>query len=290
MTTAPISICALGASLGEGPVWVARDRALWFVDIKQKRIHRFDPQGRPLESWNAPAQVGWVLPADDGSMVAGLQGGLHRFDPAGGGFTLLAEVEADRPGNRLNDAVTDPAGRIWFGTMDDAEKQPSGAYYRFEKGRVEHAGHPPLCITNGPAISPDGRILYTVDTLGGRIFASDLSEDGSAGTPRLFAHIPAAEGHPDGPTVDSEGCLWVGLFAGWQARRYAPTGELIETIRFPVANVTKLAFGGEDLRTVFATTARINLAPEDLERQPEAGNLFTFRADVPGLPVTPVAL
>jgi sugar lactone lactonase YvrE len=90
--------------------------------------------------------------------------------------------------------------------------------------------------------------------------------------------------------VDSEGCLWIALFFGWAARRYSPKGELLQTIRFPVSNVTKLSFGGEDLRTVFATTAKLHLKPEDLEAQPEAGNLFAFRADVPGLPVTPVAL
>jgi sugar lactone lactonase YvrE len=290
VTTAPTSVCAVGALLGEGPVWIARDRALWFVDIKQKRIHRFDPDGAALRSWEAPAQVGWVLPAADGGLVAGLQGGLHRFDPETGRFDLIAEVEADRPDNRLNDAVTDVRGRIWFGSMDDAEKAASGDYYRFADGRVAPAGLPSVCITNGPAFSPDGRILYTVDTLGGLIFASDVGEAGTAGPPRRFAAISPDDGYPDGPTVDSEGCLWIGLFAGWQARRYSPEGELLETVRFPVANITKLAFGGDDLRTVYATTARLHLKPEDLERQPEAGNLFTFRADVPGVPVTPAAL
>ena len=290
MTSAPTSVCAVGAMLGEGPVWDARDRALWFVDIKQKHIHRFDPADAGLRSWDAPAQVGWVLPSDDGVMIAGLQGGLHRFDPDSGEFDLIAPVETDRPNNLLIDSVTDAQGRIWFGSMDDSEAAATGEYYRFENGRVSHAGLPPISITNGPAISPDGRILYTVDTLGGLIFASDVAEDGSVGAPRHFARIAPDEGYPDGPTVDSEGCLWIGLFAGWSARRYSPAGELIETVRFPVANITKLAFGGDDLRTVYATTARLHLKPEDLEGQPEAGNLFTFRADVAGVAVTPARL
>ncbi|WP_114953170.1 SMP-30/gluconolactonase/LRE family protein [Sphingosinicella terrae] len=290
MTGEPESVCAVGATLGEGPVWVGRDQALWFVDIKQRRVHRFDPAEGALRSFEAPAQVGWVLPAGDGSMVAGLQGGLHRFDPQTGDFSLIAAVEADLPGNRLNDAVTDPNGRIWFGSMDDAEKQMTGGYHRFERGRVIAAGLLPVCITNGPAISPDGRILYHVDTLGGEIQASEIAADGRLGPSRLLARILPVEGHPDGPTVDAEGCVWIGLFGGWQARRYSPRGELLETVRFPVANVTKLAFGGDDLRTVYATTARLHLSPAELERQPEAGNLFSFRADVEGVPVTPVAL
>ena len=174
--------------------------------------------------------------------------------------------------------------------MDDSEAAATGEYYRFENGRVSHAGLPSISITNGPAISPDGRTLYTVDTLGGLIFASDLADDGSVSTLRLFTKITPEEGYPDGPTVDSEGCLWIGLFAGGSARRYSPAGELLETIRFPVANITKLAFGGDDLRTVYATTAQLHLKPEDLDGQPEAGNLFTFRADVPGVEVTPARL
>ena len=290
VTGDPVSVCAVGALLGEGPVWIAREGALWFVDIKQRRIHRFDPASVALRSWDAPVQVGWVLPADDGSMLAGLQDGIYRFDAQGGSFTRLAAVEADAPGNRLNDAVTDPQGRIWFGSMDDGERQLTGEYYRFDRGQVVHAGLQGVAITNGPAVSPDGRTLYHVDTLGGVVQACDINGDGTLGPSRPIAHILPDDGHPDGPTVDAEGCIWIGLFGGWQARRYAPDGELLEKVRFPVANITKLAFGGDDLRTVYATTAQLHLKPAELARQPEAGNLFTFRADVPGVPVTPAAL
>lgn len=286
----PASVVAVGALLGEGPVWNPRESALWFVDIKGRRIHRYDPAADSLESWDAPAQPGWVLPAEDGGLVAGLQGGIHRFDPATGAFTAIAAVEADRPGNRLNDACTDGRGRIWFGSMDDAEEAETGRIYRFENGRVFDAGLPSVCITNGPAVSPDGRTLYHVDTLGRRIWACDLGDDGSLGASRLFATIGEDEGHPDGPTVDSEGHVWIGLFGGWSARRYAPDGSLVETVRFPVANVTKLAFGGPDLRTVYATTAAKGLSADERARQPLAGNLFRFRADVAGVPVTAARL
>ena len=290
MTTEPVSVCPLGAHLGEGPVWVERDQALWLVDIKGQQVHRFDPKTGSLDSWSSPEQIGWVLPADNGAMVAGLQSGLHHFDPASGHFALLAEVETDRPGNRLNDAVTDIRGRIWFGSMDDGETSASGEFYRFEGGRVSAAGLPPVRITNGPAVSPDGRTLYHVDTIGRTIHATEILDDGQLGKSRIFVEIAEGEGFPDGPTVDSEGCLWIALFFGWAARRYSPRGELLEAVRFPVSNITKLAFGGNDLKTVFATTARLHLKAEDLTIQPEAGNLFAFRADVAGVPVAPVAL
>ncbi|HYD38945.1 MAG TPA: SMP-30/gluconolactonase/LRE family protein [Allosphingosinicella sp.] len=284
----PKSVWDIGCELGEGPVWV--DGALWFTDIKGRRIHRYDPVDGGRRSWESPEPVGFVLPARGGGFVAGLASGLHLFDPDGGAFEPIAEVEPDRPGNRLNDGVVDPSGRLWFGTMDDGESEKTGAFYRFERGQVVPAGLDGIAITNGPALSPDGRILYWVDTLAGRIRASDVAPDGSLGPPRRLTRIDPGHGHPDGPTVDSEGCVWIALFAGWEAWRLSPAGERIARIRFPVANITKLAFGGEDLRTVYATTARLHLRPEELEAQPQAGDLFEFRVDVPGIACPSVEL
>jgi len=282
-STEPKNVWNVAAELGEGPVWVERDRALWFTDIKKRKIHRFDPASGDRQSWSAPEQVGFVLPAEGGGFVAGLMSGLHRFDESTGRFTLIAKVEPDRPGNRLNDGVVDPSGRLWFGTMDNGESAQTGAFYRFDRGAVAPTGLQGVAITNGPALSPDGRILYFVDTVAGTIDSADVGEDGELGPSRPFARIDPADGHPDGPTVDSEGCVWIGLYAGWEARRYSPSGELIGRVRFPVANITKIAFGGDDLRTVFATTARQLLGPAEIERQPQAGDLFEFRVDVPGL-------
>ena len=279
----PQSVWSVGAELGEGPVWVERDKALWFVDIKRKKVHRFDPADGGQASWDTPEQTGFLLPAAGGGFVAGTQSGLYRFEPESGGFAPIVEVEADLPDNRINDGVVDPSGRIWFGTMDNKEKSPTGRFYRFEGGRVADAGLPQVTITNGPAVSPDGRILYHVDTLAGLIHACDINEDGSLGPSRPFAHIPNSEGYPDGPTVDAEGCVWIGLYFGWEARRYSPAGELIGRISFPASNITKIAFGGEDMRTIYATSARQGLKPDQLAGQPEAGSLFAVRTEVPGL-------
>jgi xylono-1,5-lactonase len=281
MAGAPRNAWNLHAELGEGPVWA--QGALWFVDIKKRKVHRYEPASGARGSWDSPEQVGFVFPADDGRFVAGLQSGLHSFDPESGAFALIAEIEPERPGNRLNDGVVDPEGRLWFGTMDDAEKDKTGAFYRFERGAVVRTGIEGLEITNGPAVSPDGRILYVVDTLARTIDACDVDEHGAPGPRRRFVDIDPADGHPDGPTIDSQGCLWIGLYGGWEARRYSPAGELVDRIRFPAANVTKIAFGGEDLRTLYATTARQNLTPEQIARQPDIGDLFELRVEVPGI-------
>ena len=112
---------------------------------------------------------------------------------------------------------------------------------------------------------------------------------GSTAPQRPFLKLTDADGYPDGPTIDSEGCLWISLYSGWETRRYSPAGELLTRVRFPVPNITKIAFGGPDLRTVFATTARQGLSAEELERSPQAGDLFQFEVDVPGVSCAYVA-
>lgn len=284
MSDQPTPAWELEAELGEGPVWVERDSSLWFVDIKKQRIHRYDPASGARQSWESPEQVGFVLPAESGGFVAGLQSGLYRFDERSSRFELIVEVEPELPTNRLNDGVTDPAGRVWFGTMDNGERAKSGAFYCFHEGRLTRTQLDGIAITNGPAVSPDGKILYFVDTLKGTIGAAEIREDGSLGDPRPFARINPADGHPDGPAIDANGYLWISLYAGWEARRYAPNGELVESVRFPVANITKLAFGGDGLRTAFATTARQQLSPEEIASQPMIGALFEFPVNVGGVP------
>ena len=281
---------SLEAQLGEGPVWVERDSALWFVDIKKQLIHRFDPSSGAKRSWEVPQQVGFLFPAERGGFVAGLHSGLYHFDERDGRFELIVEVERDKPDNRLNDGIVDPHGRLWFGTMDNKEQSKSGAFYCFEGGRLTRTGIDGIAITNGPTVSPDGRLLYVVNTKRGTIEAADIRDDGTLGEPRPFVKIDPKEGHPDGPTIDSEGCVWIALYAGWEARRYSPAGELLDRVRFPAANVTKLAFGGDDLRTAYATTARQLLTPEQIAKQPQIGDLFEFPAPAAGIPCPLVRL
>lgn len=278
----PTSLWQVEATLGEGVLWHAATDRVWFVDIKKRHIHSCAPDCSERRTWDAPSQVGAIVPVESGGWVVSLEDGLYRFDEASGQFTLLRAVEADQPGNRFNDAFVDAAGRLWFGSMDNGEKAPTGALYRYDRGDIEQADDGYI-ITNGPAISPDGRTLYHTDTLAKRVYAFDLAEDGRVSNKRLFASVDEG-GHPDGMAVDAEGHVWIAVFRGWRIDRYSPDGRKVGTLRFPCSNITKLAFGGEDLRTVFVTTARKGLSDEELAQQPLAGALFTFRADVAGLP------
>jgi sugar lactone lactonase YvrE len=280
--TAPIVTCVwpLGAVLGEGPLWW--QGAVWFTDIKQSRIHCFDPTTATHRSWDAPAPVGFLAPLENGHFIAGAKTGLLDFDPKAGAFTAMRDVEPGLPDNRLNDGAVDPRGRLWFGSMDDGEMEKTGKLYRFDRSGLA-AVDSGYVITNGPAFSPDGNIVYHTDTLEKTIYAFDTGADGALLNKRVFVRIEEGAGYPDGPTVDAEGCVWTGLFGGWGVRRYSPRGALLESVGFPVANVTKIAFGGPDLTTVYATTAAKGLDAAALVAQPLAGGLFCFETAVPGL-------
>ncbi|WP_034303569.1 SMP-30/gluconolactonase/LRE family protein [Herbaspirillum sp. RV1423] len=278
----PACVWPVGAELGESPVWHAREQALYFVDIKGRAIHRCAADGSRRQTWSAPRQPGFILPRDDGDFVCGLQGGLHRFRPADGSFTLMCKVEEALPGNRINDGFVDPHGRLWFGTMNDAETHPSGALYRWAQAGEALPQDRGYVITNGPAMSPDGRTLYHTDTLQRTVYAFDVDAAGELSRKRPFVNI-VGTGYPDGMAVDAEGFVWIALFGGGRIERFSPSGELAATVSFPCANITKPVFGGEDLRTVHVTTAWKGLSPEERTRQPLAGGIFSFRTDTPGL-------
>ncbi len=279
----PECVWDVGSELGEGPIWSPADNAVWFVDIKQKQIYRFDTVARTGHSVQAPDQPGFIAPLAKGGFIVGLRTGLHNFDPSTGAFRPLHAVEPGLAGNRLNDGAVNSRGRLWFGSMDDGETESTGCLYR-----LDHDGPRAMdtdyVITNGPAFSPDCRTLYHTDTLKRVIFAFDLAETGALSNKRVFAQFAESDGYPDGPTVDAEGCVWTAFFAGWCARRYSPKGELLATVRFPCANITKIAFGGPDLRDAYATTAWKGVDAKARGAQPLAGGLFHFRVDVPGLP------
>ncbi|MCC5995876.1 MAG: SMP-30/gluconolactonase/LRE family protein [Oceanicaulis sp.] len=277
---APELIWDSKCELGEGPVWDAARRCVWFVDIKGRQLHRYGVDDGAKQSWATPDQTGFALPAEDGSLICGVRGGLDRFDPETGHFARIINVETDRPQNRINDGFVAPDGSLWFGTMDDGETQTSGALYRWSEGELKLMDDG-YGVTNGPALSPDGATLYHHDTLEKIIYAFDHA-DGRISGKRVFARTQ--EGYCDGPSVDSAGTLHVGLFGGWGVARFAPDGRLLGKIAFPVSAVTKAAFGGDDLKTLYCTTAWLGQDADTRAGQPLAGGLFRVQVDTPGLP------
>lgn len=272
-----------GASLGEGPVWVASEGRLYWLDIHGRRLLAWSPERGLAEEWPTALRLTALAPCAGGGFVAGTDQGLVRFDdPAE--LTAVADLEPDLPGNRCNDGKVDPAGRFWIGTMDDAEQSRVGALYRLDPDLTWNKVLRRIMVPNGPTFSPDGNWLYHTDSADRRIHRYPLAADGSLGQAEAFAHFDEAHGYPDGMTTDAEGCLWVAFWDGWAVRRFSPRGELLEELVLPVQRPTSCAFGGPDLATLFVTSAMVGLPGEALDRQPDAGSLFACPVAVPGLP------
>lgn len=271
------------AKLGEGVLWDAQRDLVWFVDIKRHRLWHYDPVSGNNGFAQAPDQIGWAIPAEEGLLLCGLKTGLFTFDPDSEIFERLSEVPGEPANNRLNDACTDPWGRVWFGSMDDAEGQGSGRFYVFDRGEITPAGPSGITITNGPAVNAQGDRIYFTDTGGQKIMVAELSRDG-LGEARPFADTAALfpDAFPDGPVVDVEDHVWTGLYMGAKVARFSPDGRLVATIDMPARDITKMAFAGRDLSTAYVTTATKNMTDEDMKHFPLAGSLLAFEAPVRG--------
>ena len=279
------------SKLGEGVLWDAQRGVVWFVDIKQHRLWHYDPETGSNAIAEAPGQIGWALPAEGGLLLCGLKDGLYTFDPAAQAFAKLMAVPGEPAGNRLNDACTDPWGRVWFGSMDDAEEAASGRFYMFDRGEIRPAGPSGISITNGPAVSGSGDRIYFTDTIGQKIMVAHLSSAG-VGEARPFADTGALfpDVYPDGPIVDAEDHVWTGLYLGARVARFSPDGKLVATVTMPARDVTKMALGGEDLKTAYITTATKNMDEAAFREFPAAGSLLSFASPVAGVAPASVKL
>ncbi len=280
----PVLVADVRAVLGEGPVWVARENALYWVDIKGPRIFRRSFDSGEVRIWTPPFRVCSLAPRESGGFVAGSENGFAFVDPEAERYELHANPEPERETNRFNDGKLDREGRFWAGTMDDEEVLSTGALYRLHPDRSWRRFDDEYRVTNGPAFSPGGRLMYHNDSARQVTYVFDLDADGNAANRRAFLEHGKGDGYPDGMTVDAEGCLWIAFWDGWCVRRYSPEGELVGTLELPVQRPTSCAFGGPKLDRLFVTSASVGLDDAARAKQPQAGGLFMAEPGVAGLP------
>jgi sugar lactone lactonase YvrE len=273
------SACALG----EGPLWDDRAARLWWVDIFAPAIWSLDSVSGETRKIDCPERVGFVaLTVDPDVLVAGFKFGLATIDTRSGAWTRMTNAEPNLPGNRINDGIAAPDARVFYGTMDDACETPSGRFWIYDPRTRQSASFGPQMIcTNGPAFSRAAGCLYAVNTMQRCIDVYAMRE-GVPTSPRRFVTFDDPSwGLPDGVIVDAEDHVWCGHWGGACVTRFAPNGHVERTIHLPVPNVTKCAFGGGDLKTLFITTAADGV---DRSAHPLAGHLFSCECDVAGLP------
>lgn len=275
-----------GAQLGEAPVWMAQEERLYWVDMLEPAIQRFDPSTGRNETRALGKLVSAILPADDGQLFVASQDGIETLDFTTGTFSAYVNPEPGMSENRLNDAKVDPNGAIWVGSMRLDASKPEGSLYRITSASDVRRMETGITVSNGIGWSPDGSTLYFVDTAPGLIFAYDI--DGPSKelrNRRIFAKIPDDSGRPDGLTVDADGGVWCAIWDGWRVDRYLPNGKLDFSVPMPVPRPTSVAFGGADLSTLYITSARVRLPASTLAEAPLSGGLFSCRPGQKGLPL-----
>lgn len=278
---------ACGCTLGESALWDDRTGTVLWVDINAPAIWRHRPADSRTTCLPVDEPVGFVaLTADPGTVIAGLKSGLARVRLDDGEVDRLAGGALDAPSQRVNDGHVGPDGAIFYGTMDEAEAGASGGLRRWSAG-VSREFLGGLVVPNGPAIDPERRLLYSVDTQGGTILAHDLDESGEPGPPRPLIRFEPGWGHPDGLTVDAAGHLWSCHFGGSRITRFTPEGQIERVLPVPTAQVTKCAFGGPDMTRLYITTAARGRDPH---LDPMAGHLFTVETGIRGLAAFPALL
>lgn len=278
-----------GALLGEGPRWDAASGRLLWVDIEAGELHVFDPDGGADRAIRLGKRVGAAAPTENGGVLVALADELAVVDLGGESVRTLVEIRHG-DGMRLNDGACDPAGRFWVGSMALDYAPGQGALYRYSSDGGLERMLDEVTISNGLGWSLDGTTMYYIDSMAYRVDRFDFDPaTGAIADRRPFIVIERGGGIPDGLAVDDEGGIWVALWGKGAIRRYAPDGELDRVLSVPADKVTACCFGGDDGRSLYVTTASVELSPEQRAGQPLAGSVFVTEVDVSGPPARPFA-
>jgi len=278
-------------AVGESPVWVPEESALYWVDIPAGGLQRWSADTGQVATWKTPQMLACIAPHADGGWVAGMESGFFRLHPRNDGSLdsePLAHVDHARADMRLNDGRCDRQGRFWAGSMvlNMGANAANGTLYRYSAGQ-----RGPLdsrlsgfIVPNGLGFSPDGRTMYLSDSHPQvqQIWAFDYdTETGSPSNRRVFVDMNRHEGRPDGAAVDADGCYWICANDAGLIHRFTPDGRLDRSLSVPVKKPTMCAFGGPRLDTLFVTSIRPG---DDHDPQSLAGGVFALDPGVKGLP------
>ncbi|MDZ8185858.1 MAG: SMP-30/gluconolactonase/LRE family protein [Nostoc sp. ChiSLP02] len=272
------------ARLGEGPIWDSNKKLLYWIDIFNHRVHEFNPETGKNRFFDVGDTVGAIAIAGTDRLIITLRHHLAFLNTQTGKVTPILEIEGHLEDNRLNDGKCDPQGRFWFGSMSSIEK-PEASLYRYDTDGSLHVMETGLTISNGLGWSPDKKIFYLADSPKQKIYAYDFnSVTGDITNRRVFVDFTHESFYPDGLTIDSQGNIWSAMWNGWCVIRFNPQGEEILRIKLPVPLVTSCTFGGENLQTLYITTASVDLSQAEIDKSFYSGDLFAFQSDVAGLP------
>lgn len=279
----PKVIANVDCATGEGPLWHPEEKVVYWVDIPNGYLYRYDPATGDHERCFSGPPIGGFTLQEDGALLLFMARGTIALWRGGSDLAMVIdEIPAERE-TRFNDVIADPAGRVFCGTMPGPEGRPAHLY------RLDTDGTLTLLLddvglSNGMGFTPDQKGLYYTDTRKQTIYRFDYdAATGAITNQRTFVEVPeeAGEGHPDGMTVDAGGDVWSARWDGHCIVRYNPSGEEIQRVTFPVPKVSCVTFGGDDLTDMYVTTASTNNRDKD---GPLAGSLFHLNLGIQGVP------
>ena len=275
-------------SLGEGITFSSTHNYLYWLDIGNKsKLYKLDLSSNKKEIFELPEIVTATSIKSEDELILATNNGLKLFNTSNAKFESVVTIEDEQTLTRSNDGASDAYGRFWFGTMQNnfdnngngiPIKDNIGKLYRVDTNRKISIIEEGLGIPNTFVWSPDNNIFYFSDTLKGTILSYNFElENGELSNKKELASFN--RGHPDGSTIDTDGCIWNCRWGGSCIVRFTPNGQVDQIIEMPVENITNCIFGGQDMKTLFVTTA----SNEGKNKNELDGSLFSINLNYQGI-------
>lgn len=275
--------------VGECPLWHAAERNIYWVDIDGFTVHRIHPLTGEHREWVMDSEPSALAIHPHGGLVVATRLGIVHLDTVSGEVTEMVPAPYDTATTRFNDGRVDGAGRFWIGTLYEPRDIQAAAMYCFEKGKLTLKWSGGMTVSNGLGFSPDQKIMYHSDTTSHRIDRYGFNVDtGELSAPQRFQQFSTDKsasdygGRPDGAAVDSEGAYWCAMVEGSRLLRFSPDGQLLQEVTLPVRSPTMMAFGGDDLRTLYITSIGKGRPAQEREQYPLNGCVLSIQVEVAG--------
>ena len=282
-TSKPECIWQTKTLLGEGTLWVKSLNSIYFTDIKRKKIFTFNTKTKRKKIIKINKEIGFLSHIKKNIFILGLKGELRIVNLKNNKKIKSIFIEIDKPLNRLNDGKTDPSGRLWFGSMDNLERNiQNGSLYCLNKNLKLKMVDNKYMITNGPAFINEKNFYHT-DTKKRIIYKIKIDKNLNILEKKIFKKFLGVEGFPDGMTTDRFKNLWVCHFGGSSISVFNQKGKKIYKIKLPAKNVTNCTFGGAKNNDLYITTALKGLKEIDKKKYNLSGSLFKVRTNSKGM-------
>ncbi len=282
-TSEPIVLWNLKCTLGEGTLWVKEHDSIYFVDIKKKRIHILNNKNKKKKIVKVNKEIGFLAHIKKNVFILGLQGELRIINLKTKKIIKSIFIEKNIKLNRINDGKTDPSGRLWFGTMDNLERNiEKGSLYCLDKNLNLNKVDTNYMITNGPAFINSNNFYHT-DSRKRTIYKIRINKKLRILNKKIFKKFKKNEGVPDGMTVDKKNNLWVGHYHGGCVSVFNKRGKKIHKINLPAKNITNCAFGGKNNSELFVTSALKGMKTIEIKKYKFSGSLFKIQTNIRGI-------